>query len=216
MRYSVWPRDNGRTIGRDLWRVNAQGRRSEVRNRQGTRASGFSVIELLIVIAIVVVIAAIAIPNLLRSKVAGNEASAVGSLRNVMSAEAAYRAMYNIGYSNDLSSLAGSPNGGQASCTAAQLLDPTLAKSVVGNTTQKSGYRFTFFPGTQPDKPTLPVPSGCTVGKADGYAVQADPVDSNGGKRHFCADASGTIRFDINRPIDVTAAECSPSAPALQ
>lgn len=187
---------------------------------QGGKFTGFSVIELLIVVAIVAVIAAIAIPNLLRSKVAANEASAIGSLRGIMSAEAAYKAMYGIGYSNDLASLAGtadsSSNDGQASCNAAQLLDAGLAKNVTGDKTRKSGYQFTFTSGKEPFKPEQPVPSGCTIGKADGYVVQADPVDSEAGKRHFCADASGVIRVDANREIDVTAPVCAPSAPELQ
>jgi type IV pilus assembly protein PilA len=193
----------------------AKGSRKPLRRR--TRSEGFSVIELLIVIAIVVVIAAIAIPNLLRSKVAGNEATAIGSLRNIMSAEAAYNAMYGVGYSNDLSTLDGSADNGQASCTSAQLLDAVLAKNVIGNKTQKSGYQFTFNPGKEPDKPELPVPPGCTIGKADGYAIQADPINAGvSGKRHFCADNSGVIRFDTNREIDVTPPICSPSAPPLQ
>lgn len=178
---------------------------------------GFSVIELLIVIAIVVVIVAIAIPNLLRSKVAANEASAIGSLRNINSAQAAYKAMYGIGYSDDLASLGDtSTTDAEASCTAAQLLDPGLAKNVIGNKTQKSGYAFTFVPGKDAFKPDHAVPSSCSVGKADGYAVQADPVDSEAGKRHFCTDASGVIRFDPNREIDVTPPVCADSAPPLQ
>lgn len=187
---------------------------------QGGKFTGFSVIELLIVVTIVAVIAAIAIPNLLRSKVAANEASAIGSLRGIMSAEAAYKAMYGVGYSNDLASLAGTEDngsgGGQPSCSAAQLLDAGLAKNVIDDKTHKSGYEFTFTSGKEPFKPDQPVPSGCTVGKADGYAVQADPVDSEAGKRHFCADASGVVRVDDKRGIDVTSAACAASAPALE
>ncbi|HEX5424159.1 MAG TPA: prepilin-type N-terminal cleavage/methylation domain-containing protein [Candidatus Acidoferrales bacterium] len=195
----------------------ANGSRTWDPNSGTSQTTGFSVIELLIVIAIVVVIAAIAIPNLLRSKVAANEASAIGSLRNIMSAEAAYKAMYGIGYSNDLASIGGtSTTGADASCTAAQLLDASLAKGVIGNKTRKSGYVFTFTPGKEAFKPEQAVPSGCDVGKGDGYAVQADPVDSRAGKRHFCADASGVIRFDANREIDVTAPVCAGSAAPLQ
>lgn len=179
-------------------------------------------IDLLIILAILAVIAAIAIPNLLRSKVAANEASAIGSLRNIMSAEAAYKAMYGVGYSNDLASLAGNPGDAtpgsaqeQPSCTAAQLLDVGLAKRVIGNKTQKDGYEFTFIPGKDAFKPDEHVPPGCSAGKADGYAVQADPV-GHAGKRHFCTDASGVIRFDSNREIDVTPPVCAGSASPLQ
>jgi type IV pilus assembly protein PilA len=181
------------------------------------RRKGFSLIELLIVIAIVVVIAAIAIPNLLRSKIAGNEASVVGSLRSIMSAEAAYRAMYGLGFSNDLSTLGGAAEGAQSSCSAALLLDPTLAKSASGNQAQKSGYRFTFTPGTEPFRPDLPVSPGCSVGKADGYTIQADPVDPGvSGKRHFCADASGAIRFNLEKQVGITPPACSSDAAPLQ
>lgn len=134
-----------------------------------------------------------------------------------MSAEAAYKAMYGVGYSNDLAAIGGtSTTDAQPSCTAAQLLDPSLAKNLIGNKTQKSGYEFTFTPGKEAFKPDEPAPSGCSVGKGDGYVVQADPVDSEAGKRHFCADASGVIRFDTNREIDVTAPVCAGSAPPLQ
>jgi type IV pilus assembly protein PilA len=181
------------------------------------KRNGFSLIELLIVVAIVVVIAAIAIPNLLRSKIAGNEATAVGSLRNIMSAEAAYKAMYGVGFSNDLGTLGGQADNAQPSCSTALLLDPTLAKSASGNQAQKSGYKFTFTPGTQAFQPDSAVPAGCTVGKGDGYAVQADPVDPGvSGKRHFCTDASGVIRVDLNKPVSVTAPMCSSEAPPLQ
>ena len=71
---------------------------------------GFSVIELLIVVAIILIIAAIAIPNLLRARIAANEASAAQSLRQINTAEFAYNAAYpNIGYSSDLASLGGPP-----------------------------------------------------------------------------------------------------------
>jgi type IV pilus assembly protein PilA len=190
---------------------------SAMKEESTRKPSGFSLIEVLIVIAIVVVIAAIAIPNLLRSRVAGNEASAVGSLRNIMSAEAAYKAMYGLGFSNDLATLGGPAENAQASCTTALLLDPTLAKNTTGNQTQKSGYRFTFTPGAQPFKPDLPVPAGCTVGKRDGYAIQADPIaPGRSGRRYFCADASGVIRFDVEKQVPVSAGGCSAEAAPLQ
>ena len=173
------------------------------------RDDGFSVIEILIVVAIVLVICAIAIPNLLRSRVASNEASAVGSLRTIMSAEASYKAMYGIGYTNDLITLGGT--GTQASCSSALLIDNSLANG------EKTGYRFKFSAGTVEFKPESPVPQSCTWGKADGYTIQADPVTvGKTGERHFCADASGVIRYDAQKRVAVTPPNCSSSATPLQ
>src|SRR5439155_8240471 len=80
---------------------------------------GFSLIELLIVVAIILIIAAIAIPNLLRARIAANEASATQSLRQINTAEFAYNAAYpDIGYSSDLTSLGGPPPCSPSSTTA--------------------------------------------------------------------------------------------------
>ena len=67
---------------------------------------GFSLIELLIVVAIILIIAAIAIPNLLQSRIAANQASAVGSLRTLNTAQITYASTYNTGYSDSLANLA--------------------------------------------------------------------------------------------------------------
>ena len=69
-------------------------------------SKGFSLIELLIVVAIILIIAAIAIPNLLRSRIAANQASAVGSLRTLNTAEITYSSTYNVGFTATLSYLA--------------------------------------------------------------------------------------------------------------
>src|SRR3977135_3222485 len=108
------------------------------------RQMGVCLIELLIVVAIILIIAAIAIPNLLRSKMAANESSAVGSLRSINTAEVAYATAYpNVGYSATLGNL-----GGANPCTALAatscLIDDTLAKS---NVTAKSGYLATYAVG---------------------------------------------------------------------
>src|SRR5438132_5206438 len=94
---------------------------------------GFSLIELLIVVAIILIIAAVAIPNLLRARMAANEASAAQSLRQINTAEFAYNAAYsNVGYSTDLASL-----GGAAPCTSSSatacLLDNVLASAIPGS-----------------------------------------------------------------------------------
>ena len=137
---------------------------------------GFSLIELLIVVAIILIIAAIAIPNLLRSRMAANEASAVGSLRTINTACVTYSTNYpSVGYPANLTVLG--PGGSGASSTNADLIDSVLA----GGT--KSGYTFAFTAGTG-------TPS-------TGYSVAADPSSrGTSGQRGFFTDQSGVIRYD--------------------
>ena len=144
-----------------------------MRNKQ----KGFSLIELLIVVAIILIIAAIAIPNLLRSKMAANEASAVASCRTINTAEVVYSSTYNTTnvFSADLASLAGTGCTGVPSSTNACLIDPALAAASTG--VGKSGYLFTYSPG------------------AGTYTVNADPVSVNStGVRQFFTDQTNVIR----------------------
>src|SRR5258708_30570646 len=101
------------------------------------KQKGFSLIELLIVVAIILIIAAIAIPNLLRSKIAANQASAVASLRTLNTSAVLFSTNYQI-YPTGLPSMAPSA---AASSTAADLIDSVLA------TGTKSGYTFTWTGG---------------------------------------------------------------------
>jgi len=144
------------------------------------KQKGFSLIELLIVVAIILIIAAIAIPNLMRSKMAANESSAVGSLRTINTAQVTYSTTFpTVGYSATLSALG---SGSATPCAAAALALSTAAcliDSVLAQGT-KSGYSF--------------VVGGTTGTPAVTYTSQASPVAPNqSGTRFFCSDQSGVI-----------------------
>jgi type IV pilus assembly protein PilA len=138
------------------------------------KQKGFSLIELLIVVAIILIIAAIAIPNLLRSKMAANEASAVGSIRTLNTAAVTYSTTYG-GYPAGLSNMGPAT---PATSTSADLVDSVLA----GGT--KSGYSFSWSGGT-PD----------ASGNIQSYASFASPITAGTtGQRYFYSDQSGVIR----------------------
>lgn len=126
----------------------------------------------------ILIIAAIAIPNLLRSRIAANEATAVGSLRTINTACIVYSTSY-VGYPPTLASLGPVAAGGRASATNADLIDSVLAKG------QRSGYLFSYR--------TTPA----------GYMVNADPVTSGTtGQRHFFTDQTGVIRAKPDGPAN--------------
>jgi type IV pilus assembly protein PilA len=140
------------------------------------RQRGFSLIELLIVVAIILIIAAIAIPSLMQTKGAANETAAVGNLRALNNSCMIYSITYSAGYPAALSNLQ-SANGGTASSAAADLVDSVLAAGA------KSGYIYSYTPG-----PAL-------NGVISTYTINADPIQpGKTGTRFFYTDQSGSIR----------------------
>jgi len=146
----------------------------------GKGSKGFSLIELLIVVAIILIIAAIAIPNFLRSRAAANQASAVASLHTLDIAEATYSSTYGGGYSVDMQTLAPPPTAGASpTSTAAGLIDSALASGT------KSGYSFAYSPGAIDG-----------TGRINNFNFTAVPVTSSTGTNYYFTDESGVIRMN--------------------
>jgi type IV pilus assembly protein PilA len=162
-------------------------------------AAGFSLIELLIVVAIILIIAAIAIPNLLRAKIAANEASAASSVRSISRAEVSYYATYPTdGYATSLTALGGPVTNCQPVDTQACLIDPVLAAG------QKSGYQFLV---------TALLPSG---GVNTAFVIGAVPLSFNStGSRDFCGTNDGVVRAQPGSSGDVPVNDIPPCAAML-
>ena len=151
----------------------AQGRGGS--SEAGQRQRGFSLIELLIVVAIILIIAAIAIPNLLRARIAANESSAVASIRTLNTAQISYNSAYpTVGFAAGLTNLAGTSCAPPTSAGAC-LVDTQLASG------SKSGYKFTM--------------GGVTGTPAATYQAIATPLTPNQtGTRYFCSFADAVVR----------------------
>jgi type IV pilus assembly protein PilA len=133
----------------------------------------------------ILIIAAIAIPNLLRAKMAANEASAIGSLRSYSYAMGAYAAKCpKIGFPQSLVNL----GPGRGDCERAELLDDSLGSS----SPVKSGYAFHYVAAPQDN-----------LGQTTGFVITADPINQGAtGLRHFYVDQTETIRWSSTGPAD--------------
>ena len=156
------------------------------------KQKGFSLIELLIVVAIILIIAAIAIPNLLRARIAANESSAVASIRTLNTGQISYYSAYpTVGFAATLGALAGTSCAPPTSAGAC-LIDTQLASG------SKSGYNFAL--------------SGVSGTPASTYQMIATPLVVNqSGTRYFCSFADAVVRASA-----ATIATCDTGTAPLQ
>ncbi|HEV2222912.1 MAG TPA: prepilin-type N-terminal cleavage/methylation domain-containing protein [Candidatus Acidoferrales bacterium] len=166
--------------------------------------AGFSLIELLVVVAIILIIAAIAIPNFMRARMAANEAAAASNVRTVTTAAVIYSTTWGNGYPPLLATLGGVGLG--ASCNQANLIDGVLASG------QKTGYAYVY----AGQGPTVIAPPGCGAPGYEAYLVSAKPITPGvTGTRSFCSDEPGVIHYDIAGAAINSVAACA-ALPALQ
>jgi type IV pilus assembly protein PilA len=152
--------------------------------RRSAVPNGFTLMELLIVIAIILILMLMAIPTVGHLKKMANETSAINSMQVITKAELSYSNTYPVnGYACTLTALGGDPTSGAPTAASAQILQPDLV------TGYKSGYIFAI---ACKEKVTV---NG--VDRYNGYTVTAVPQTvGKTGDRGFCESDSGTITFD--------------------
>jgi type IV pilus assembly protein PilA len=164
------------------------------------KQKGFSLIELLIVVAIILIIAAIAIPNLLRSRIAANESAAAATVRTMNTTEVTYSTTYPAsGYAPDLKTLG--PNGSTCATptsTAACLIDGTLGCATAPCV--KGGYQYTV----SSTAAAIPYPD---------YIIVATPIGLTSGTKDMCSNADAVVH--VNGPLTAAPTTASTITPAI-
>lgn len=155
-----------------------------------SNARGFSLIELLIVVAIILIIAAIAIPNLLKSRMAANESAAVANMKTMGTALATYNSVYqNCGYPDSLTRLG---PGTPPTSTTAGLLDAVMAN----DTFTKQGYIYTYV--------LIGGAGDCAGAPGSDFEIEAKPSTwTKTGIRGFFMNPSMMIRYDTDGDADI-------------
>jgi len=161
------------------------------------KARGFSLIELLIVVAIILIIAAIAIPDLLKSRQAAQQASAVGSLRTINTSEVTYSSTYTLGFSYSLQVLDNPDSVTVATASDALLIDSVLGQAV------KSAYGFSYWASAVPAGSVMACanPPGqsnaASTSNVTAYGINASPIlCAAGNGNYYFTDQSGVIRMN--------------------
>jgi type IV pilus assembly protein PilA len=169
------------------------------------RSGGFSLIELLIVVAIILIIAALAIPNFLQARISANQASAASTVRSINTAAVAYSTQWSDGFPPTLAALG--TTAPTPTCSGAELIDNTIANAP----SQKSGYTFNYTPqGGAIANP----PAGCPAGFSQ-YLITATPNNVLTGTQSFCMDEMFALHYSSTGAAIPSEAACE-TLPEMQ